>query len=63
MHFCKLIRRKVYKNNTTNSIPKVNGKEKELYLRFAAQDHSKLEEATEFEHSKNTGRITQWVIN
>ena len=53
------------KNNSTNSIPKVNGKEKELYLRFAAQaqDHSKLEEATEFEHSKNTGRITQWVIN
>ena len=53
------------KNNSTNSIPKVNGKEKELYLRFAAQaqDHSKLEEAAEFEHSKNTGRITQWVIN
>ena len=51
--------------SSTNSIPKVNGKEKELYLRFAAQaqDHSKLEEATEFEHSKNTGRITQWVIN
>ena len=53
------------KNNSTNSIPKVNGKEKELYLRFAAQaqDHSKLEEAAEFEHSKNTGSITQWVIN
>ena len=52
-------------NNSTNSIPKVNGKEKELYLRFAAQaqDHSKLEEAAEFEHSKNTGSITQWVIN
>ena len=49
--------------SSTNSIPKVNGKEKELYLRFAAQDHSKLEEAAEFEHSKNTGSITQWVIN